>query len=45
MNITDSLEQLSYVINGGSQNKPTSFLIIELCLNTVETTIGNIKYT
>ncbi|CAF4244089.1 unnamed protein product, partial [Rotaria magnacalcarata] len=28
-----------------SQNKPTSFLIIELCLNTVETTIGNIKYT
>ncbi|CAF4716798.1 unnamed protein product [Rotaria socialis] len=45
MNITDSLEQLSYVINGDSQNKPTPFLTIELCLNAVETTIGNIKYT
>ncbi|CAF4640561.1 unnamed protein product [Rotaria sp. Silwood1] len=44
INITNSLEQLSYIINGDIQTKPTPFLNIELCLNTVETTSGNIKY-
>ncbi|CAF2418248.1 unnamed protein product [Rotaria sp. Silwood2] len=44
INITNSLEQLSYIINGDIQTKPTPFLNIELCLNTVETTTGSIKY-
>jgi hypothetical protein len=45
VNVTNSLEQLSYIINGDIQTTPTPFLNIELCLNTVETATGNIKYT
>jgi len=45
VNITNSLEQLSFLINGDIQTISTPFLNIELCLNTIEiTTIGNIKY-
>jgi hypothetical protein len=44
VNITNSLEQLSFIINGDIQTIPTPFLNIELCLNTIETTNGNIKY-
>jgi hypothetical protein len=45
VNITNSLEQLSFLINGDIQTISTPFLNIELCLNTIEiTTTGNIKY-
>jgi hypothetical protein len=44
LNITDSLERLSYVINGDIQSTPTPSLNIELCLNTIQTLTGNIKY-
>ena len=44
LNITNSLERLSYIINGDIQTTPTPFLNIELCLNTNETSTGNIKY-
>ncbi|CAF4273653.1 unnamed protein product, partial [Adineta steineri] len=45
VNITNSLEQLSYIINGDIQTIPTPFLNIELCLTTNETTSGSLKYT
>lgn len=44
LNATNSLEQLSYIINGDIQNKSTPFLIIELCLSMAETTNGNMKF-
>ncbi len=44
VNTTNSLEQLSYLINGDNQTIPTPFINIELCLNTIETMSGNIKY-
>ena len=44
VNVTNSLEQLSYIINGDIQTTPTPFLNIELCLNTTETTTGHMKY-
>ena len=44
INITNSLEQLSYIINGDIHTKPIPFLSIEVCLNTVETKNGNVKY-
>ncbi|CAF0762898.1 unnamed protein product [Adineta steineri] len=45
VNVTNSLEQLSYIINGDIQTIPTPFLNIELCLTTNETTSGSLKYT
>ncbi len=44
VNITNSLEQLSFLINGDIQTISTPFLNIELCLNTIETINGNMKY-
>jgi hypothetical protein len=44
VNTINSLEQLSFLINGDIQTTPTPFLNIELCLNTIETTNGNMKY-
>lgn len=44
INVTNSLEQLSFMINGDIQTTPTPFINIELCLNTIEAINGNIKY-
>ncbi len=44
VNLTNSLEQISFMINGDIQTTPTPFLNIELGLNTIETINGNIKY-
>lgn len=44
LNVTNSLERLSFMINGDIQTTPTAFLIIELCLETVETDNGNRRY-
>jgi len=45
LNVTSSLEQLSFIIDGDIQTTPTAFLTIEICLNTIETTNGNTKHT
>lgn len=45
VNATNSLEQLSYIINGDIQTTPAPFLTIELCLNTIETTTRSTKHT
>ncbi|CAF0769681.1 unnamed protein product [Adineta ricciae] len=44
LNVTNSLEQLSYIINGDVEIVSTPFMNIELCLNRTETLAGNIKY-
>ena len=45
LNVTNSLEQLSYIINGDVEIVSTPFINIELCLDRTETLAGNIKYT
>ena len=44
LNATNSLEQLSTIINGDGQLMPIPFLNIELCLTSTETTAGRRKY-
>lgn len=44
VNVTNSLEQLSFLINGDIQTTPTPFINIELYLNTIQTNNRNIKY-
>jgi hypothetical protein len=38
VNITNSLEQLSFIINGDIQTIPTPFINIELCLTINQNT-------
>ncbi|UJR33040.1 hypothetical protein I4U23_020499 [Adineta vaga] len=45
VNVTNSLEHLSYIVNGDNQTTSTPFMNIELHLNRMETLAGNIKYT
>jgi hypothetical protein len=44
VNLTNSLERISFMINGDIQTTPTPFINIELCLNTIETINGNVKH-
>ena len=44
LNVTKSLERLAFLINGDIQTTPTAFLIIELCLEIMETDNGTRRY-
>ncbi len=44
VNITNSLEQLSFIINGDIQTIPTPFINIELCLTINENTKYIVRY-